>query len=162
MTSGKHRKRLARQRAARTGEPYTTALRYISTRKEGLVPGSPSSGSRAVIATCSFCGKDNTVLEKLIAGPGVYICNECVGLCNDILTTTASAEEAESVRAAFESRPASDILDVLPAVARNADSVEADLRRLVGRLVSQGTSWQDVAARLGLQPEVARTRFERP
>ena len=34
---------------------------------------------------CSFCGKIATEVEKVIAGPGVYICNECVGLCEKIL-----------------------------------------------------------------------------
>ena len=34
---------------------------------------------------CSFCGKSHTEVKKLIAGPQVYICNECVALCNDIL-----------------------------------------------------------------------------
>ncbi|MDI9313697.1 MAG: ATP-dependent Clp protease ATP-binding subunit ClpX [Hydrotalea sp.] len=35
--------------------------------------------------TCSFCGKKQQEVQKLIAGPGVYICNECVALCNDIV-----------------------------------------------------------------------------
>ena len=34
---------------------------------------------------CSFCGKIATEVEHIIAGPGVYICNECVGLCDLIL-----------------------------------------------------------------------------
>ncbi len=34
---------------------------------------------------CSFCGKPDSQVERLIAGPGVYICNECVALCNDLL-----------------------------------------------------------------------------
>ncbi len=34
---------------------------------------------------CNFCGKDASMVERLIAGPGVYICNECVDLCNGIL-----------------------------------------------------------------------------
>jgi ATP-dependent Clp protease ATP-binding subunit ClpX len=34
---------------------------------------------------CSFCGKARKEVEKLIAGPGVYICNRCVGLCNEII-----------------------------------------------------------------------------
>ena len=34
---------------------------------------------------CSFCGKDQTEVKKLIAGPGVHICNECVNLCGDII-----------------------------------------------------------------------------
>lgn len=36
-------------------------------------------------ARCSFCGKEHDKVKKLVAGPGVYICNECVSLCSDIL-----------------------------------------------------------------------------
>ncbi len=35
---------------------------------------------------CSFCGKDQRLVERLVAGPNVYICNECVALCNSILS----------------------------------------------------------------------------
>jgi ATP-dependent Clp protease ATP-binding subunit ClpX len=34
---------------------------------------------------CSFCGKSQRQVRKLIAGPGVYICDECIELCNEIL-----------------------------------------------------------------------------
>lgn len=34
---------------------------------------------------CSFCGKSHKQVAKVIAGPGVYICNECITLCNDII-----------------------------------------------------------------------------
>lgn len=37
------------------------------------------------ILRCSFCGKSRNQIERIIAGPGVYICNECVELCNEIL-----------------------------------------------------------------------------
>ena len=35
--------------------------------------------------TCAFCGKPQSLVKRLIAGPGVYICDECVGLCKNIL-----------------------------------------------------------------------------
>jgi ATP-dependent Clp protease ATP-binding subunit ClpX len=38
---------------------------------------------------CSFCGKDRDDVAKLISGPGVFICNECVDLCNQILAHEA-------------------------------------------------------------------------
>ncbi len=41
---------------------------------------------------CSFCGKSQDEVKKLIAGPGVYICNECVDLCNDILEEELSVD----------------------------------------------------------------------
>jgi hypothetical protein len=34
---------------------------------------------------CSFCGKNQDQVRKLIAGPGVYICDECIELCNEII-----------------------------------------------------------------------------
>jgi len=34
---------------------------------------------------CTFCGKRREAVRRLIAGPGVYICNECVALCNEII-----------------------------------------------------------------------------
>jgi ATP-dependent Clp protease ATP-binding subunit ClpX len=36
---------------------------------------------------CSFCGKGSEQVRKLVAGPQVYICDECVGLCNEIIAT---------------------------------------------------------------------------
>ena len=49
---------------------------------------------------CSFCGKNQNEVRKLIAGPSVYICNECVDLCNDIIkeeiSESADTEEDES------------------------------------------------------------------
>ena len=42
---------------------------------------------------CSFCGKRQGQVQRIIAGPGVYICNECVDLCNDILDEDMSYEE---------------------------------------------------------------------
>src|ERR1041385_4263293 len=35
---------------------------------------------------CSFCGKSQNEVKKLIAGPGVYICNECIDICNEIIS----------------------------------------------------------------------------
>ena len=46
--------------------------------------------------TCSFCGKSQENVKKIIAGPGVYICNECVGLCNDIIENEIYEEDDET------------------------------------------------------------------
>ena len=42
---------------------------------------------------CSFCGKVQDDVKKLIAGPSVYICNECVDLCNDIIEEEIKGDE---------------------------------------------------------------------
>jgi len=47
------------------------------------------------LLTCSFCGKSQNDVRKLIAGPGVYVCNECIDICNEIINddeqTTSTA-----------------------------------------------------------------------
>jgi ATP-dependent Clp protease ATP-binding subunit ClpX len=43
--------------------------------------------------SCSFCGKSQKEVKKLIAGPGVYICDECIDLCNDIIAEEREREE---------------------------------------------------------------------
>ena len=37
------------------------------------------------ILTCSFCGKTADDVDRIVIGPGVHICNECVALCNEVL-----------------------------------------------------------------------------
>ncbi len=43
--------------------------------------------------SCSFCGKSQKEVKKLIAGPTVYICDECIGLCNDIIAEEIAGDE---------------------------------------------------------------------
>jgi ATP-dependent Clp protease ATP-binding subunit ClpX len=46
--------------------------------------------------TCSFCGKSQKEVKKLVAGPNVYICEECIGLCNDIIAEEVEAEAEQT------------------------------------------------------------------
>src|SRR5919201_4479226 len=45
----------------------------------------PKFGDGGDLLKCSFCGKSQKQVKKLIAGPGVYICDECIDLCNEII-----------------------------------------------------------------------------
>ena len=42
-------------------------------------------GEGGELLKCSFCGKTQKQVKKMIAGPGVYICDECIDLCNEII-----------------------------------------------------------------------------
>jgi len=68
------------------------------------------SGDNGKILYCSFCGKSQHEVRKLIAGPSVFICDECVELCNDIIREELE-EKAASARSDLP-KPA-EILDVL-------------------------------------------------
>ena len=61
-----------------------------------------TSGDNGKLLYCSFCGKSQNEVRKLIAGPSVFICDECVDLCNDIIEEEVKAEDDE-------------VLDVLPS-----------------------------------------------
>ena len=54
---------------------------------------------------CSFCGKPQESVKKIVAGPGVYICNECVGLCNDIIENEVYDEEESYTLAGLDKIP---------------------------------------------------------
>ena len=54
------------------------------------------SGSGEKLLYCSFCGKSQHEVKKLIAGPSVFICDECIELCNDIIRDEIAAEPAGS------------------------------------------------------------------
>ncbi|MFZ1491312.1 MAG: ATP-dependent Clp protease ATP-binding subunit ClpX [Ilumatobacteraceae bacterium] len=58
-------------------------------------------GETGELLKCSFCGKSQKQVKKLIAGPGVYICDECIDLCNEII----EEELAESSELRFEELP---------------------------------------------------------
>jgi ATP-dependent Clp protease ATP-binding subunit ClpX len=59
---------------------------------------------------CSFCGKSKESVKKFISGPNVYICNECIALCNEIL---AEEEEREAAGRFTDIRPPIEIKDIL-------------------------------------------------
>ncbi|HBF75723.1 MAG TPA: ATP-dependent Clp protease ATP-binding subunit ClpX, partial [Lactobacillus sp.] len=46
---------------------------------------------------CSFCGKSQDQVKKIVAGPGVYICNECIDLCKEIIDEEFSEESSQTV-----------------------------------------------------------------
>ena len=62
--------------------------------------------------TCSFCGKSQDEVKKLIAGPTVYICDECIELCNDIIDEEARLDQASDSKSRKLPKPA-EIKDTL-------------------------------------------------
>ena len=59
---------------------------------------------------CSFCGKSKESVKKFISGPNVYICNECISLCNEIL---AEEEERDAQEQTVPSPTPEEIMTLL-------------------------------------------------
>ena len=72
---------------------------------------------------CSFCGKSQSKVKKLIAGPNTYICNECVDLCNDIL----DVEEKEKKVDDFSINKPREIFDYLDEIIVGQDDAKKKL-----------------------------------
>ncbi len=53
---------------------------------------------RNYVARCSFCGKSESMVHKLIEGPGVFICDECINLCNDLIEHSVPSARASAVK----------------------------------------------------------------
>jgi hypothetical protein len=104
---------------------------------------------------CSFCAKPSSDVEKVIAGPGVYICNECVGLCNDIL----QVEQQKPLPAWDESMTDEQILELLPRIAAVGAQTEASLHRLVNILRERKVTWARIGAALQITRQSAWERF---
>jgi ATP-dependent Clp protease ATP-binding subunit ClpX len=118
-------------------------------------------GPAALEVNCSFCTKPSSAVAKVIAGPGVYICNECVQLCNDILVKEQQAPPPPGTQlpAREEAMTDEEILSLLPRIASASAQTDASLQRLVTVLRGRGVTWARIGAALQITRQSAWERF---
>ena len=114
------------------------------------VPGE----ARLATLSCSFCNKDKDAIAKLVAGPGVYICNECVDLCNLII-----ADEPAGTFGAWDERPDDELLASLAKVQAVVTQADAAVHDYVNVLRGRGISWTRIGEALGVSKQAAWERF---
>ena len=71
----------------------------------------PRKDSQGDVLRCSFCGKSQDEVKRLIAGPAAYICDECIDLCNDIILEEGAAEQSKGHRRLLTPRELNQKLD---------------------------------------------------
>ena len=77
---GKDRRRARKERQrGGAGGMQLENLRWEAALQKAIDASKPTT------LRCSFCGKSQNAVKKLIAGPMVYICNECIDICNEII-----------------------------------------------------------------------------
>ncbi|MBO0868698.1 MAG: hypothetical protein J2P15_09055 [Micromonosporaceae bacterium] len=112
---------------------------------------------------CSFCGTPEHQVEKIIAGPGVYICDACVELCSEILAevrgTPSGAPSRPRQIADAAAMSDDELLERLPRCARTGAEAEASLRRLVLQARGRGITWARIGSALGMTRQSAWERF---
>jgi hypothetical protein len=122
--------------------------------------GDTAPGQEALQVNCSFCTKPSSAVAKVIAGPGVYICNECIQLCNDILDQEQQASSpGTQLPAREEAMTDEEILALLPRIASVSEQTDASLQRLVTVLRGRGVTWTRIGAALQITRQSAWERF---
>ena len=107
---------------------------------------------------CSFCVKPADEVNKLIAGPGTYICDGCVQLCTTILEQDTGASQP-SETALWDEQGDDELLAALPRMAKVSAQVDGRVQTLVDLLRSRGVAWARIGAALGVTRQTAWERF---
>ena len=102
---------------------------------------------------CSFCGKSDSEVARLIAGPKVYICDACIGVCNKILDATPHSF------AGWDKMTDEQLIAALKPSAATVDATRAVLQGIVDHLRERGISWELIGRALGTSRQAAWERF---
>jgi hypothetical protein len=108
---------------------------------------------------CSFCRKPPDAVAKLVAGPGVFICNECVGLCTELIALPSEQPAQDQVASWEQKMSDEDLLQHLPRVAAAAAQVEQQLTGWVRKARGRGITWTRIGESLGMTRQSAWERF---
>lgn len=103
---------------------------------------------------CSFCGKSQDDVEKLIAGPGVYICEACIQLCDDII-----ADESMRSLANWGDLTDDELLTRMAQIAASRDRVDETVGTVVRHLRERGITWARIGDALGITRQSAWERY---
>jgi len=104
---------------------------------------------------CTFCGKSQFDVRKLIAGPTAFICDECVALCVKICEDDKIPTEMGSP----ELVPNEPLLLILKNAAALDENLRTALQRMVDVLRKRGVSWARIGEALGVSRQAAWDRF---
>lgn len=106
---------------------------------------------------CSFCRKPDEEVERLVGGPGIYICDACVAACNRILKGYES--KGAQKFAGWESYTDAQLLQSLAPSEATLEAVRGDLQTKIDILRRRGMSWSVIGEALGITRQAAWERF---
>ncbi|MQY02807.1 hypothetical protein ACRB68_08420 [Actinomadura sp. RB68] len=107
---------------------------------------------------CSFCGRPGSEAGKLVDGPGVRICTDCVKLAWSIVDEYTE-RPADAPPPPWTALDGEQMLARLPQLAAAVDQAEAGLRAWVRELRRRGATWEQIAQALGVTRRSAWERF---
>ncbi len=105
---------------------------------------------------CSFCGKGKDKVRRLVAGPGVFICDQCVQLCSEVLQSDVQRGD---LSIGPDSEVAEVLLDELRINAAGLRQSEDQLQRAVNLLRKNQVAWSRIGEAIGTSRQAAWERF---
>jgi hypothetical protein len=108
---------------------------------------------------CSFCGKSQFDVAKLIAGPGVHICDACVDLCVPIMAAAPSEPMEPNAIMTPERLSTDQLLRSLTTFNGASERVDAFMQDLADILREREISWAAIGEALGVSRQAAWKRF---
>jgi hypothetical protein len=117
---------------------------------------------------CSFCGKSQEEVKTLVSGPGVFICDECVQLCQAIIDKKAAAPATQPTPPAPPTRPnpllpedalTENLLKTLAGYNGAFERVDAGMQDIVDILRERELSWATIGQALAVSRQAAWKRF---
>jgi hypothetical protein len=108
-------------------------------------------------AACTFCMKSPGQVETMVAGAGVFICNECVALCVELIETKPPSPQ--KIRSWKKMLSDDDLLATLPRVAAASRQVQDELAQAVAEARARGITWTRIGGALGMTRQSAWERF---
>jgi hypothetical protein len=111
-----------------------------------------------MINRCSFCAKPADQVDTLVAGAGVFICNECVELCALVIANKPAGGPAPRVPL-WDQIEDQALLDHLPRIEAVRDQVDDDLRAWVAEARRRELSWDRIGEALDMKRQSAWERF---
>jgi ATP-dependent Clp protease ATP-binding subunit ClpX len=106
------------------------------------------------VLRCSFCGKTQDEIERLIAGPGVFICDECVDLCVRVIS-----EQPMPSFPPLDGKSDEELLADMVRLDKSRGQVETAVQDRVLRLRSRSVTWARIGEALGISRQSAWERF---
>ena len=122
------------------------------------MPASESVEIHKRVYRCSFCGKAQTEVKTLVAGPGVFICDECVQLCQAIIDKKPAAQEVPGSLLP-DSAPTETLLKTLAGYNGAFERVDASMQDIVDILREREVSWAMIGQALAVSRQAAWKRF---
>ncbi len=122
------------------------------------MPEAEATQTRKRVYRCSFCGKSQTEVKTLVAGPGVFICDECVQLCQSIIAKKGTTQEVPSSLLP-DNAPTEKLLNTLAGYNGAFASVDGAMQDIVDILREREVSWAAIGQALTVSRQAAWKRF---